>query len=104
MNTASTLRPFVSVRWSFRLLAALFLVSMVVGYAFAAISRWQGNRLFGSYEETLLLLPLNLWLARLFLFAAAKGSVPRSENAWPFASERVLGAYFLLVMFFLFNR
>jgi hypothetical protein len=104
MNVTFTPKLFVAVRWPFRVLAALFLASMVVAYGCVAISLWQGHHIFGSIAEGLLLQPFSLWFGRLCYFAAATGSMPRSGNGWPFATEQLFNIYLLFLTIFLLTR
>lgn len=87
--------PRASVRWPFRILAALVVLSgavaiigeILAGSAHQEPSRWQ---LLAS-------LPGMLWLVRLAWCAAIQGKPP-VHPCWPFATERVLSCYMAIWM------
>lgn len=79
-----------SVRWPFRILAALIVlagVAAVIGELFAGASRQEPSR-----WQLLASLPGILWLVRLAWWAAVRGKSP-PHPCWPFATDRVLFCY-----------
>ena len=96
--SAAMANEFRSVRWPFRLLAALVVCAATVailGTAWAEVSG-QGFAQGGSSTAFLVGLPAIAWLLNLAWSAAVHGRSP-SNGHWPFASERVMMAYMLIV-------
>lgn len=88
-----------SVRWPFRIFAALILLLAVVapmGYGYIA---WSEGRAMLAWQ-LLASLPAAAWFIRFNWHAAIHGRSPATEH-WPFASQRVLSCYMLAWMFML---
>lgn len=86
------IQPRVSVRWPFRVLAALVALVGVMAVIGAMVACWTQAP---ERWRWLAALPGMLWLIRTAWHAARHGrSWP--NPSWPFASERVLGVYMAL--------
>lgn len=102
----------VAIRWPFRVLAALICAAGLVSVAGTAISLWYDSRIIATDRlhvtlRLLVTLPGELWLLRLAAHAALHGNM-RSlafdvHPWWPFASQRVAYAYFVLMFFVLWS-
>jgi len=93
---ASIGKPKASVRWPFRILAALIVLVGVLAMA--------GVMLVGPPHEQrsvkwqfVASLPGMLWLVHQAWWAALKGR-SATHSSWPFASERVLACYVAVLM------
>jgi len=97
----------VSVRWPFRILAALICAAGLVAIGGTAIALWYESRLVGTGRtltalRLLVALPGMLCLLRLAAHATLHGNSGQQSSRhpwWPFASERVLFAYLVLACF-----
>ncbi|MBM7123068.1 hypothetical protein [Dyella kyungheensis] len=98
---SSAIQPRKSVRWPFRILAALIVLASVVALAGTGIAIWTREQpslqwqLFAS-------LPGMLCFARFGWHAAVHGRSPASDY-WPFASSRVFTCYTIVWMLMLFH-
>jgi hypothetical protein len=95
-GSVANFRPQVSVRWPFRFLAgviAISIVFVVVGYAAALYMK----RMQGLPHNWMVALPGILMLMRYAYYAAAYGRTPIVES-WPFASDRVVFWYFVVLV------
>lgn len=87
-------KPRVSVRWPYRILAALIVLAGAVAIVGPGIlSRSQEPSL--PKWQLLAHLPGIAWLVRLAWYAATRGRVP-APHYWPFASERVFLFYMVI--------
>lgn len=102
MSTQSpTTTPRVAVRWPFRVLAVLIILTGIAAVVGMALSGWQHGTVSARWQF-LANLPGFAWLFRLAWHAAIRGRPPAPEY-WPFASQRVLACYFVVlfaVMYF----
>ena len=91
-----------SVRTPFRWLAGFILAATLLGAAgLASVAFKRGT---SAVPLTLIVaLPGYLWLMRLAWYAAARGSAPQND-AWPFASRQILGAYCLIAALVAFGN
>lgn len=79
-----------SVRWPFRILAALVVLAggvAIVGEVLAGSSHQEFSR-----WQLLASLPGVLWLVQLAWYAVIQGKSP-SNPSWPFSTDRVLFCY-----------
>jgi hypothetical protein len=95
----SSVRPR-SVRLAFRVLAAFIVVASL--FAFALIA-WSLGDSPVQQLRNLISLPGEAWLCRLGFYAAVYGRSPTGSESWPFASSRVLGIYFCVLLFCLWR-
>lgn len=94
-------QPRKSVRWPFRILAALIVLASVVALAGTGIAVWTRDQ--PSLQWQLLAsLPGMLWFARFSWHAAVHGRSPATDH-WPFASSRVFSCYMFVWMLMLFH-
>lgn len=94
MNTQSpATTPRIAVRWPFRVLAVLIILTGVVAIVGMALSGWHGAA--SARWQFLASLPGFAWLLRLGWYAAVRGRPPAAEY-WPFASQRVLACYVIV--------
>jgi hypothetical protein len=94
-------KPRNPVRWPFRILAALIVLAGVVVLAGTGIAVWTREQ--PSLQWQLLAsMPGMLWFVRLGWHAAIRGKSPATEH-WPFASQRVLTCYMIVLMLMLFH-
>ncbi len=97
MNTLvvpATPRP--TVRPPFRVLAALIFLADSVAILGMTYVAWK-NGVQTLRVQDVVMLPGMAWLARLAFYAAVRGTV-MNPAYWPFASPRVAGCYWLIVI------
>jgi hypothetical protein len=96
MITSTELPSRRAVRMPFRILAALICLvgsAAVLGKAYIA---WKSGAQALRVQDVVML-PGMAWFMRLAFYAAVRGAVPTQEY-WPFASQRVAGCYWLIVL------
>ena len=86
----------ISVRWPFRALAGLIVVTGVIATAGTAYLDWAHGSTSPVARSHLLILPGALWAIRLAWHALIEGRSPE-PIWWPFASERVAKCYFVVM-------
>lgn len=102
MTPAITASRRPAVRAPFRILAALLCLTFIGVAVGLAYMTWKGGAQALRVQDVLML-PGGLWLGRLMLMAALgsmgppKDSVSRHDY-WPFATARVAGCYWLIVL------
>ena len=97
METQSqSAKPMASVRWPFRILAALIVLAGVLAIIGGIVAGWS-RRAPWSKWQLLANLPGVLSLVRLAWFAAINGRSPANPS-WPFASDRILFIYMAVLM------
>jgi hypothetical protein len=88
----------------FRFLAAVVFLASLVALLGIGYMAWHGDR--ALQVKDVVMVPGVLWLGRMMFLAAARGSTVASKDHdarndhWPFASARVAGCYWLLVILF----
>jgi hypothetical protein len=101
MTSVVQKRP--AVRVPFRFLAAVICLTALVVIVGTGYMAWQG--VHALQVKDVVMLPGVLWLMRLMFLAAVGRTVPPKDHVsrhdhWPFASARVAGCYWLLVIVF----
>ncbi len=102
MNLPISTKEFRPVRWPFRFLAAGVVLAggvAILGCAWAAFAGQAAPR-HGTSAEMIASLPGAAWLLNMAWSAAVRGRAPGNDH-WPFASDRVLSAY-LIIMYFVY--
>ena len=94
--TAAHPKSNISVRWPFRALAGLIVMTGVIATAGSAYIDWARGSTSPEVRLHLLLLPGALSLIRLAWHALVEGRSPETPW-WPFASERVAKCYFVVM-------
>jgi hypothetical protein len=91
----------VSVRWPFRILAAVIVLAGLGAVVGGALAWWFHGA--GSPKwQTLLALPGIAWLIRLAWASAIYGRPPVFE-CWPFASQKVFTVYVIVLLMALYT-
>ena len=101
MTALAQRRP--AVRAPFRFLAAVIGLAFLVAVLGTGYMAWHGDR--ALQVKDVLMLPGGLWFGRLmFLAVLGRTEPPKNHDSrydyWPFASARVAGCYWLLVVVF----
>ena len=88
----------------FRFLAAIVGLAFLVAVFGTGYMAWHGDR--ALQVKDVVMLPGGLWLGRLMFLAVFGRTGPQKDHDsrhdhWPFATARVAGCYWLLVILFL---
>jgi len=93
----NAISPKRSIRWPFRVLAALVVLAGAVAVLAATWMIWR-DPWSEQGEELVIFLPGIAWILNLSLSAAISGRSPEDLH-WPFATERVFGIYVIVAFF-----
>ena len=93
-SNPQTTTPRVAVRWPFRVLTVVIVLTGVVATVSMVLSGWPQGAASVRWQ-LLASLPGVAWLVRLAWYAAVRAQAPTPEY-WPFASQRVLTFYVIV--------